>query len=203
MRLCPWSLALASSTPVLGLERFCPRKGCPWPWPRIFFVSLALASSRVSSTPPLSKRMWKIVNELIYNKKRSRTVPSKLINNDGIVIVGKSMADLTAPGSSNKFYSNSCVCCCCCCSVYLSSCYWTASDANLLDDTHTFHYQDYFVIGGIRTCLRVSDDLKRNALRNVPVDFFEFLSTEFAACSKPPSRDNHRKASYPRAQQHD
>ena len=53
LRLCPWSLALASSVPVLGLERFCPRKGCPWP--RIFFVSLtlALASSLVSSTPPL------------------------------------------------------------------------------------------------------------------------------------------------------
>ena len=38
---------------------------------------------------------------------------------------------------------------------------------------------------------------------NVPVDFFEFLSTKFAACSKPPSRDNHRKASYPRTQQRD
>ena len=47
LRLCPWSLA--SSIPVLGLERVCPRKGCPWP--RIFFVSLA--SSLVSSTPPL------------------------------------------------------------------------------------------------------------------------------------------------------
>ena len=60
MRLCPWSLALASSIPVLGLERVCPRKGCPWPWPwpRIFFVSLALAlaSSLVSSTPPLLTR---------------------------------------------------------------------------------------------------------------------------------------------------
>ena len=43
------SLALASSIPVLGLESVCPRKGCPWPWPRIFFMSLAL----VSSTPPL------------------------------------------------------------------------------------------------------------------------------------------------------
>ena len=55
MRLCPRSLALASSIPVLGLESVCPRKGCPWPWPRIFFVSLALAlaSSLVSSTPPL------------------------------------------------------------------------------------------------------------------------------------------------------
>ena len=53
LRLCPWSLALASSIPVLGLESVCPRKGCPWPWawPRIFLVSLA--SSLVSSTPPL------------------------------------------------------------------------------------------------------------------------------------------------------
>ena len=55
LRLCPWSLA--SSIPVLGFESVCPRKDCPWPWPwpRIFFVSLALAlaSSLVSSTPPL------------------------------------------------------------------------------------------------------------------------------------------------------
>ena len=36
--LWPWSLALASSIPVLGLESVCPRKGCPWPWPRIFFL---------------------------------------------------------------------------------------------------------------------------------------------------------------------
>ena len=43
------SLALSWSIPVLCLERVCPRKGCPWP--RIFFVSLA--SSLVSSTPPL------------------------------------------------------------------------------------------------------------------------------------------------------
>ena len=53
LRLCPSSLALASSIPFLGLESVCPRKGCPWP--RIFFVSLALASSLVSSTPPLQK----------------------------------------------------------------------------------------------------------------------------------------------------
>ena len=51
------SLALASSIPVLGLESVCPRKCCPWPWPRIFFVSLALASSLVSSTPPLIHRV--------------------------------------------------------------------------------------------------------------------------------------------------
>ena len=49
-------------------------------------------------------------------------------------------------------------CCCCCCSAYLSSCHRTASDAKLLDDPHTFHFQDYFVIGGIRTSLGVSDD---------------------------------------------
>ena len=40
-------VSLASS--ILVLERICPRKG--FPWPRFFFVSLA--SSRVSSTPPL------------------------------------------------------------------------------------------------------------------------------------------------------
>ena len=60
LRLCPWSLALASSIPVLGLESVCPRKGCSWPWPRIFFVSLALAlaSSLVSSTPPLVEILY-------------------------------------------------------------------------------------------------------------------------------------------------
>ena len=52
-------------------------------------------------------------------------------------------------------------------------------------------------MGGIRTCLRVSDDPM------FYVDFFEFLSIEFATCSKQPSRDNHRKASYPRTQQRD
>ena len=28
----PWPLRFAWSIPVLGLERFCPRKGCAWPW---------------------------------------------------------------------------------------------------------------------------------------------------------------------------
>ena len=37
----------STCTCVLGLESVCPRKGCPWP--RIFFVSLASASSLVSS----------------------------------------------------------------------------------------------------------------------------------------------------------
>jgi len=30
--------------------------------------------------------------------------------------------------------------------------------------------------------------------------FLWLLTSEFAACSKPPSRDNHRKALYPRTQ---
>ena len=41
MHLCPWSLALASNIPVLGLGL------------GFFCVSLALASSHVSSTPAL------------------------------------------------------------------------------------------------------------------------------------------------------
>ena len=53
------------------------------------------------------------------------------------------------------------------------------------------------MIGVIRTCLGVSND------PNVPADFFEFLPTEFAACSKPPSKDNRRKAPYPKTQQRD
>ena len=87
--------------------------------------------------------------------------------------------------------------CYCYCSAYLSSCHRTSSDANLLDDPHTFHYNNYFVIRGIRTCLGVSNDPMFLCF------FFEFLSTEFAACSKLLSRDNHRKASYPRTQQRD
>ena len=50
-KLCSWSLALASTIPVLGLKRICPRK--VGPWPRIFFESLNLASKVVSSTPSL------------------------------------------------------------------------------------------------------------------------------------------------------
>ena len=34
------SVSLASSISVLGFERVCPWKGCPWPWPQIFFCVL-------------------------------------------------------------------------------------------------------------------------------------------------------------------
>ena len=50
-KLCLWSLALASTISVFGLERVCPRKVGPWPWPRISFESLA--SNVVFSTSPL------------------------------------------------------------------------------------------------------------------------------------------------------
>ena len=45
------------------------------------------------------------------------------------------------------------------CSAHLSSCYLTASNDALLEDPHTFHCIDYFVIGGIRLCLGVFDNL--------------------------------------------
>ena len=69
LRLCPWPLALATSIPVLGIERVCPRKGCPWPWPRIFFVSLALASSLVSSTPHLLFCLMFIMTSYFFHVK--------------------------------------------------------------------------------------------------------------------------------------
>ena len=59
-KLCPWSLALASTIPVFGFERVCPQKVGPWPWPRGFFESLALALKIVSSTPPLSQTFGKV-----------------------------------------------------------------------------------------------------------------------------------------------
>ena len=47
LHLCPWSLA--SSIPVLGLERVCPWPWpriflCPWPWPRALCPRLHLCS---------------------------------------------------------------------------------------------------------------------------------------------------------------
>ena len=47
---------------------------------------------------------------------------------------------------------------CSCCSAYLSSCHRTESDANLLDNPHTFYCIDFFVVEGIRTCLGVFGD---------------------------------------------
>ena len=86
LRLCPWSLALASSIPVLGLESVCPRKGCPWPWPRIFFVSLALASSHVSSTPPLSVRCLQQLVAINFAKNRENVKRELCLNVLNVII---------------------------------------------------------------------------------------------------------------------
>ena len=68
------------------------------------------------------------------------------------------MWEAVMPGKYKIFLQRSCSCCSAVVVAHLSFCHRTASDANLLDDPHTFHYQDYFVIGGIRTCLGVSND---------------------------------------------
>ena len=73
------SLVLASTIPVLGLEKACPRKVCPWPWNRIFFDSLALvlASNLVSSIPPLMIgffllfRIWDLGLETFKRSKKN------------------------------------------------------------------------------------------------------------------------------------
>ena len=49
-RLFPWSLVLSSSIHVLGLERVCPQKACPWPWLRMFFCVLGLEPCVLDST---------------------------------------------------------------------------------------------------------------------------------------------------------
>ena len=81
------------------------------------------------------------------------------------------------------------------CVAYLSFCHQTASDLTI-GSTQTFHCDNYSVFGEMQTCLEVS---------NHPMSrgFLQILSTEFAACSMPSSRDYHRKASYPRTQQRD
>ena len=57
------------------------------------------------------------------------------------------------------------------------------------------HFKSGFGIAGIRPHLR--------RWSNVSVNFFEFLPIEFAVSSKPLSRGNHPKASYPRTRQCD
>ena len=52
-------------------------------------------------------------------------------------------------------------------------------------------------LGRIRTRLVVDH------FPSFPVDVFDFFPLKFAACSKSPSRDNYRKASFPRTQQRD
>ena len=69
-KLCPRSLVLASTIPVLGLERVCSQK--VGSWPRFFFESLT--SNVVFTTSPLSKTLfcWVVLfpteNTLFRNK---------------------------------------------------------------------------------------------------------------------------------------
>ena len=50
---------------------------------------------------------------------------------------------------------------------------------------------------------RICTRLEADHFLSFPVDVLTFFPRKFAACSKPPSRDNYRKASYPRTQQRD
>ena len=67
LRLYPWSLAL--SILVLGLESVCPRKGCPWPWPRALCPRLHLCTilmtvnhrNWLDDSPPLTREKFRVV----------------------------------------------------------------------------------------------------------------------------------------------
>ena len=74
----------------------------------------------------------------------------------------------------------------CCFSTYLSYCHWTA----LFDALTT-------------SWLGESALAKEFPAIQCSCGFLGILDTEFVAYSKPPSRDNHRKASYSRTQQRD
>ena len=76
--------------------------------------------------------------------------------------------------------------------AYLSSCHRTVSDANC------WTLRTLFISMTTPRLEEFSPALEFPLISNVSVDFFEFLPTEFAACSKPPSKDNYRKAFYPR-----
>ena len=71
--------------------------------------------------------------------------------------------------------------------------------AGLIDASLSSFYEKSTValsFGRIRTRLGVNN----SQVFRLTLDFFPH---KFATCSKPLSRDNHRKASYPRTQQHD
>ena len=83
-----------------------------------------------------------------------------------------------------------------CCSAHSFSCYRTVSDAN-------YWTISIFFITLTTLCWMNLHQLKSTQWFNLPVDFFEFLSTEFTAFSRQPSRCDHHKASCPRTQQRD
>ena len=92
-----------------------------------------------------------------------------------------------------------CIICCWSCIAYSLSCHETASDAN-------YWTIRKLLIAKIRNtlCLQEFAPAWRFPLTQyVFVDIFNFLSTAFACCSKPPSRYDYRNAFYPKTQQCD
>ena len=93
------TVSLASSIPVLGLERFCPRNGCPWrlgiglvfflcpwPWPRalcprihLWFQKLSLKSVQKSSLISRSPKRCKIYLNKIKIKIFNSNLKSCLV----------------------------------------------------------------------------------------------------------------------------
>ena len=85
----------------------------------------------------------------------------------------------------------------CCCRAYSFFCCRAASDAKVLDDPQNFHCCT------TTSCLEESAPVQKFSVIQCSCGFFRLLSTEFAARSKPPSRDNYPKASYPITHQRD
>ena len=101
-------------------------------------------------------KLWDIgANDAVatINENRLLTVSDKE-KDIGFYADQQSMREAVMSGKDKIFLQSSCFCC----RSYLSSCHRTASDANLSDDPHTFHYQDYFVIAEISNCLGAFDD---------------------------------------------
>ena len=90
---CPWPRECLSSerlSSALASDFFCVLGLglgfflCSWPWPRIFFVSLALASSLVSSTPPLlCTRQFFVQWQLLRGSDTQKCIFYNLTPNEG------------------------------------------------------------------------------------------------------------------------
>ena len=96
----------------LGLESVCPWKGCPWPWPQIFFVSLA--SSLVSSTPPLIISHFYFCMQNHQENKDGKANLSHHLGSKRVVQYKERHGDtsiscLRVYFKQVKWYSNSCV----------------------------------------------------------------------------------------------
>ena len=87
LRLCPWSLALASSIPVLGLESVCPRRGCPWPWPRALCPRLHLCILDYTDIELVTPKTTDL-QQFIYSTCRSMNSFKALVGvaSNGVII---------------------------------------------------------------------------------------------------------------------